>query len=146
MARLDSKDANNLLRGLGVLNEMLTLSMKDNKSIQRENLGTSKTDINKKLKLETETPGRYTDKQLVVIKKGQENIISQYNNFISMKMIGPATRLDLELSNPSVNASFAAVSCLSLLSPLATLRCKGKPPGSLTPIPTLSSDACTNKA
>jgi len=101
MARLDSKDANNLLRGLGVLNEMLTLSMRDNKSIQRENLGTSKTDINKKLKLETETPGRYTDKQLVVIKKGQENIISQYNNFISMKMIGPATRLDLELSNPS---------------------------------------------
>ena len=101
MARLDSKDANNLLRGLGVLNEMLTLSMKDSKSIQRENLGTSKTDINKKLKLETETPGRYTDKQLVVIKKGQENIISQYNNFISMKMIGPATRLDLELSNPS---------------------------------------------
>ena len=101
MARLDSKDANNLLRGLGVLNEMLTLSMRDNKSIQRENLGTSKTDINKKLKLETETPGRYTDKQLIVIKKGQENIISQYNNFISMKMIGPATRLDLELSNPS---------------------------------------------
>ena len=50
MARLDSKDANNLLRGLGVLNEMLTLSMKDSKSIQRENLGTSKTDINKKLK------------------------------------------------------------------------------------------------
>jgi len=80
---------------------MLTLSMRDNKSIQRENLGTSKTDINKKLKLETETPGRYTDKQLIVIKKGQENIISQYNNFISMKMIGPATRLDLELSNPS---------------------------------------------
>tara|TARA_B100001057_G_C22789478_1_gene927015 strand:- start:59 stop:1483 length:1425 start_codon:yes stop_codon:yes gene_type:complete len=101
VARLDSKDANNLLRGLGVLNEMLTLSMKDNKSIQRENLGTSKTDINKKLKLETETPGRYTDKQLVVIKKGQENIISQYNNFISMKTIGSATRLDLELSNPS---------------------------------------------
>ena len=101
MARLDSKDANNLIRGLGVLNEMLTLSMRDNKSIQRENLGTSKTDINKKLKLETETPGRYTDKQLVVIKKGQENIISQYNNFISLKMIGPATRLDLELSNPS---------------------------------------------
>jgi len=101
MARLDSKDANNLLRGLGVLNEMLTLSMRDNKSIQRENLGTSKTDINKKLKLETENPGRYTDKQLVVIKKGQENIISQYNNFISLKMIGPATRLDLELSNPS---------------------------------------------
>ena len=101
MARLDSKDANNLLRGLGVLNEMLTLSMRNNKSIQRENLGTSKTDINKKLKLETETPGRYTDKQLVVIKKGQENIISQYNNFISLKMIGPATRLDLELSNPS---------------------------------------------
>ena len=96
MARLDSKDANNLLRGLGVLNEMLTLSMRNNKSIQRENLGTSKTDINKKLKLETETPGRYTDKQLVVIKKGQDNIISQYNNFISMKMIGPATRLDLE--------------------------------------------------
>ena len=101
MARIDSKDANNLLRGLGVLNEMLTLSMRNNKSIQRENLGTSKTDINKKLKLETETPGRYTDKQLVVIKKGQENIISQYNNFISLKMIGPATRLDLELSNPS---------------------------------------------
>ena len=101
MARLDSKDANNLLRGLGALNEMVTLSMKDNSSIKRENLGTSKTDLNKKLKLETETPGRYTDKQLIVIKKGQENIISQYNNFISMKMIGPATRLDLELSNPS---------------------------------------------
>ena len=101
MARLDSKDANNLLRGLGVLNEMLTLSMRNNKSIQRENLGTTQRDINQKLKLETESPGRYTDKQLVVIKKGQENIISQYNNFISMKMIGPASRLDLELSNPS---------------------------------------------
>jgi len=101
VARLDSKDANNLLRGLGVLNEMLTLSMRNNKSIQRENLGTTQRDINQKLKLETESPGRYTDKQLVVIKKGQENIISQYNNFISMKMIGPASRLDLELSNPS---------------------------------------------
>ena len=83
MARLDSKDANNLLRGLGVLNEMLTLSMRNNKSIQRENLGTTQRDINQKLKLETESPGRFTDKQLVVIKKGQENIISQYNNFIS---------------------------------------------------------------
>ena len=75
--------------------------MRNNKSIQRENLGTTQRDINQKLKLETESPGRYTDKQLVVIKKGQENIISQYNNFISMKMIGPASRLDLELSNPS---------------------------------------------
>ena len=50
MARLDSKDANNLLRGLGVLNEMVTLSMKNSSSIKRENLGTSEKDINKKLK------------------------------------------------------------------------------------------------
>ena len=103
MARLDSKDANNLLRGLGVLNEMVTLSMKNSSSIKRENLGTSKTDLNKKLKLETENPGRYTDKELVVIKKSQDNDnqLAQYSNFVSMKMVGPATRLDLELSNPS---------------------------------------------
>ena len=84
MARLDSKDANNLLRGLGALNEMVTLSMKDNSSIKRENLGTSKTDLNKKLKLEKENPGRYTDKELVVIKKSQDNDnqLAQYLSLI----------------------------------------------------------------
>ena len=69
MARLDSKDSVNLIKLLGNLVEDLNASIEKGLSIKRENDEKKDSRLN---------PNRYTNKQSVVIKKGQENLINSF--------------------------------------------------------------------
>ena len=78
MARLDSTPPNLIPKLLGSLIERLTFSMENNRTIAREN------DKKKDSKLDA----RYTNKELVVIAKGQESTITQYANFLAARTSG----------------------------------------------------------
>lgn len=89
MARLDSTPPNIIPKLLGNLIERLTFSMENNRTIAREN------DKKKDSKLDA----RYTNKQLVVIAKGQESTITQYANFLAARNSGKGNQLDLETTD-----------------------------------------------
>ena len=89
MARLDSTPPNIIPKLLGSLIERLTFSMENNRTISREK------DVKKDSKLDA----RYTNKELVVIKKGQEGTITQYANFLATRTSGKGNQLYLETAD-----------------------------------------------
>ena len=86
MARLDSKDNVNLIKLLGNLIEDLNASIERGVSIKRENdeKKDSRLDLN-----------RYTNKQSVVIKKGQENLINSFVTNVAQRQKSAAMGIDL---------------------------------------------------
>ena len=86
MARLDSKDNVNLIKLLGNLIEDLNSSIERGVAIKREN------DIKRDSKLD---PNRYTNKQSVVIKKGQENLINSFITNVAQRQKAAAMGIDL---------------------------------------------------
>jgi len=92
VARLDSTPPNLIPKLLGNLIERLTYSMENSKSIPREK------DIKKDSKLDAS----YTNKELVTIKKDQENVIRDYTNLVAMRTTGRANQLDLETTDGKI--------------------------------------------
>ena len=92
MARLDSTPPNIIPKLLGSLIERLTFSMENNRTISREK------DVKKDSKLDA----RYTNKELVTIKKGQEGIITQYTNFLAARTSAKGNQLDLETTDGKI--------------------------------------------
>ena len=86
MARLDSKDNVNLIKLLGNLIEDLNTSIERGVAIKREN------DIKRDSKLD---PNRYTNKQSVVIKKGQENLLNSFITNVAQRQKAAAMDIDL---------------------------------------------------
>ena len=86
MARLDSKDNVNLIKLLGNLIEDLNASIERGVAVKREN------DTKRDSKLD---PNRYTNKQSVVIKKGQENLINSFITNVAQRQKSVAMGIDL---------------------------------------------------
>ncbi len=86
MARLDSKDNVNLIKLLGNLIEDLNASIERGVSVKREN------DEKRDGRLD---PNRYTNKQSVIIKKGQENLINQFITNVAQRQKAAAMSIDL---------------------------------------------------